>query len=80
MIPTYTCPHCEASITASVDFSSDMPTGMLQLCDCPQARAAWELEHRAAMERRKNASRGGVRSRSIITTGRTPRPGKLRYR
>lgn len=81
MIPTYTCPHCQEQISASVDFSGEMPTGMLQLCDCPQARTAWETEHRAAMERKKNASRGGVRSGSIIHVGRTPRPNsKLRYK
>jgi len=77
-VPTFKCPYCEKENLAQMDLSGDMPTGVLQLCDCPEFRKAWEADHRAKMERRKQAQRGGIRSRSIIHVGRTPGPtGKI---
>lgn len=82
IVPTFTCPHCENEVKPTIDTTGEIPVGVLQLCDCPGARAAWEQQHRAAMEARKNALRGtAIRSRSIIHAGRTSQPtGKQRYR
>lgn len=75
----FKCPFCENEIAAQIDNTGPMPTGMLAMCDCPQARADWEQKHRAEIERRKQA-RAGMRSGSIIHAGRTPHPGTRRKR
>lgn len=82
IVPTFKCPYCEKDSKPEVDTTGEIPVGTLIMCDCPEARAAWEAKHRADMERRKNATRGSsVRSRSIVNVGRTPHPnGKQRYR
>lgn len=82
IVPTFKCPYCDKESTPRVDSTGEMPVGLMVMCDCPEARAAWETQHRADMERRKNALRGSsVRSRSIIHAGRTPHPmGKYRSR
>lgn len=82
IVPSFTCPYCDSESKPTVDTTGEMPVGLMTMCDCPQSRAAWETQHRADIERRKNAARGtGVRSRSIVHVGRTPAPnGKLRYR
>lgn len=79
---SFKCPYCEKESTPTVDTTGEMPVGLLVMCDCPEARAAWETKHRADMEARKNAARGtNVRSRSIVHAGRTPQPmGKQKYR
>jgi phage terminase large subunit GpA-like protein len=71
----YICPHCGNESKPKIDTTGEMPVGMLVMCDCPEARKAWEADHRAKMEARKNATRNAsVRSRSIIHAGRTPSP------
>lgn len=79
IVPTFTCPHCQKDSKPEVDMTGEIPVGTMVLCDCPESRAAWEAEHRATIERRKNAARGGMRSRSIIHAGRVPVPNK-RYK
>lgn len=81
IVPTYVCPYCDKESTPTVDTTGEMPVGMMVLCDCPEARAAWETQHRADIERRKNAARGSsVCSRSIIHVGRTPQPMGRKHR
>lgn len=63
-----------------MDLSGEMPVGMMTMCDCPESRAAWETQHRAEIEARKNANRGTARSRSVIHAGRTPMPISSRRR
>lgn len=80
VVPTFKCPYCAKETTSEVDFSGEMPTGTMQLCDCPQFRAVWEADHRAKMERKKIAQRSGARSSSIIHVGRTPMPTGRKHR
>jgi hypothetical protein len=49
--PIFPCKFCDKEISASVQGDQ----GVVVLCDCPDAREAWEKEHRATMERRKKA-------------------------
>jgi len=53
-LPSYICPYCQETQKMTFESSSN---GMLQMCDCKGSRDAWEMEHRAAMERRKVAAR-----------------------
>lgn len=81
IVPTYKCKFCDKETPATMDFSGDMPTGMLSICDCPESRATWEREHRAQVEQRKQALRNSSKNRSIIHVGRTPVPtGRPRHR
>ena len=76
IIPSFKCPYCENEVKPTIDTTGVMPVGLLPLCDCPDARTAWETQHRAQMEQRKNAMRGGsVRSRSLVNVGRTGQSG-----
>lgn len=56
----FVCKHCGEPMKSSFSFDGGNPTGMLQLCDCDGARKAWEAEHRATIEARKNARRASV--------------------
>ncbi len=82
MVPTYKCRYCQKEIVAQMDFSGDIPSGTLPICDCKENRDAWERDHRALMELRKKANREtNVRSRSIVHVGRTPGPtGRKKHR
>lgn len=82
IIPTYKCNYCQKEIAAEMDFSGIMLSGTLSICDCKENRDAWEREHRARMEQRKQANRGSeIRSRSIVHVGRTPGPtGRKKHR
>lgn len=82
IVPTYKCSYCQKEITAEMDFSGDMLSGTLPVCDCKENRDAWERQHRAQMELRKKANRdSSVRSRSIVHVGRTPSPmGRKKHR
>lgn len=81
IVPTYKCKFCEKETAASMDFSGDVPSGVLSLCDCQESRAAWEREHRAQIEQRKQALRNSANTRSIIHVGRTPHPtGRPKHR
>jgi hypothetical protein len=49
--PQFKCQYCGVMLTSSI--SGD--TGLLTLCGCPEARAAWEKYNREAVEARKKA-------------------------
>lgn len=78
----FKCPYCEKEQQPRIDTSQEIATGVLAICDCKESREAWEIQHRADMERKKNAQRGStLRSKSIVHAGRTPHPtGKYRSR
>jgi|LakMenE01Jun11ns_1017448.scaffolds.fasta_scaffold9956643_5 hypothetical protein len=71
-LPAFKCQYCAKETKPQIDFSGEVPTGMLQLCDCSQARASWEAEHRARIERQKTLRRSTVHARSLVHTGRSP--------
>jgi hypothetical protein len=54
-IPVFPCKYCNKEIQAQINGEQ----GLLVLCDCKEARKAWESEHRAEMERRKKRRRVG---------------------
>jgi len=77
--PVFKCPYCEKDIKPTIDFTGDMPVGMMPVCDCPESRQAWEAQHRAEVEARKNALRNGrIRASNLLTVGRTTPPKRRR--
>lgn len=76
--PVFKCPYCDSDMKPNIDTTGVMPVGMMAMCDCLEARQAWETQHRAEVEARKNASRRGrVREANLLYLGRTT-PGKRR--
>lgn len=53
----YTCKFCGEPLKMTLEGSYDNLYGTLQLCQCPEAYAAWLKEHREERERRRQASR-----------------------
>lgn len=70
--PVFKCPYCASDIKPNIDSTGTMPVGMMAMCDCPDARKAWEEKHRAEVEARKNANRRGrLREANLLYVGRT---------
>lgn len=72
--PVYKCPYCETELTATIDTTGETPVGVLPVCTCPAAFAAWETEHRAAIERRKQRRRNERNNMPLHFAGRTTIP------
>ena len=75
IIPTFKCPYCDKESTPTMDMTGEMPVGMMVACDCSESRKAWETQHRAEVERRKNARRN-----SLTQVGRTTPAHKAKHR
>ncbi len=48
--PNFICPYCEQEIPMTLASPSQ---GQLGACGCAESAKAWEVGHRAEMERRK---------------------------
>lgn len=58
--PYYVCPHCDQVVEAQVSLSTThggLQGGYQPMCGCKDSLKHWEQNHRAAMERRKQAAK-----------------------